>query len=160
MANSADPDQKPLIWIYTVCKGRAYPGSAGLGLKLDSALHLNCQKMYKSLFQSSKAHLTLKTQRNAVIINVLYSKKTNNKINSHLKACGACGGSLQGFFLVVSYLLYCCGWWILSGIITKTCLYDFDPLNPTFILRFTGVYIIFLILLKSIDCGYSLELPH
>ena len=37
------------------------------------------------------------------------------------------------------------------------------PLNPTFIiivkLGFTGVYIIFLILLKNIDCGYSLEPP-
>ena len=36
MANSADPDQlasdQLLIWIYTVCKGRVYPGSAGLGL--------------------------------------------------------------------------------------------------------------------------------
>ena len=30
MANSADPDQ--LIWIYTVCKGRVYPGSAEQGL--------------------------------------------------------------------------------------------------------------------------------
>ena len=41
MANSADPDQlassarsrSQLIWIYTVCKGREYPGSAGQGLK-------------------------------------------------------------------------------------------------------------------------------
>ena len=34
MTNNADPDQfrSQLIWIYTVCKGRAYPGSAGLGL--------------------------------------------------------------------------------------------------------------------------------
>ena len=34
MTNSADPDQLAcqLIWIYTVCKDRAYPGSAGLGL--------------------------------------------------------------------------------------------------------------------------------
>ena len=34
MANSADPDQlaSSLIWIYTVCKGRVYPGSAGQGL--------------------------------------------------------------------------------------------------------------------------------
>ena len=32
MANSADPDQlasSQLIWIYTVCKGRVYLGSAG-----------------------------------------------------------------------------------------------------------------------------------
>ena len=47
--------------------------------------------------------------------------------------------------------------------ITKTRLYDFDPLKPHFYivkLGFTGVYIIFLILLKNIDCGYSLEPPH
>ena len=38
MANSADPDQLAsagqLIWIYNVCKGKVYPGSAGQGLKL------------------------------------------------------------------------------------------------------------------------------
>ena len=47
--------------------------------------------------------------------------------------------------------------------ITKTRLYNFDPLKPHFYivkLRFIGVYIIFLILLKNINCGYSLELPH
>ena len=36
MANSIDPDQLASedanIWIYTVCKGRVYPGSAGQGL--------------------------------------------------------------------------------------------------------------------------------
>ena len=45
-------------------------------------------------------------------------------------------------------------------IITKTCLYNFDPLKPHFYivkLRFTGVYIIFLISAQNIDCGYSLE---
>ena len=47
--------------------------------------------------------------------------------------------------------------------ITKTRLYNFDPLKPHFYiakLGFTGVYIIFLLLLKSIDYGYSLELPR
>ena len=47
--------------------------------------------------------------------------------------------------------------------ITKTCLYNFDPLKPHFYtvkLGFTGVYIIFLFLLKNIDCGYSLEPPR
>ena len=50
-----------------------------------------------------------------------------------------------------------------SEIITKTCLYNFDPLKPHFYivkLGFTGVYIIFLISAQNIDCGYSLELPH
>ena len=46
--------------------------------------------------------------------------------------------------------------------ITKTGLYNSHPLKPHFYivkLGFTGVYIIFLILLKNIDCGYSLEPP-
>ena len=41
--------------------------------------------------------------------------------------------------------------------ITKTCLYNFDPLKPHFYivkLEFTGVYIIFLISVQNIDCGY------
>ena len=45
----------------------------------------------------------------------------------------------------------------------KTCLYNFDHLKPHFYivkLGFTGVYIIFLFLLKNIDCGYSLEPPR
>ena len=50
--------------------------------------------------------------------------------------------------------------------ITKTCLYNFDPLKLHFYivkLGFTEVYIIFLIflfLLKNIDCEYSLEPPR
>ena len=44
--------------------------------------------------------------------------------------------------------------------IAKTCLYTFDLLKPYFYivkLGFTGVYIIFLFLLKNIGCRYSLE---
>ena len=47
--------------------------------------------------------------------------------------------------------------------ITKTCLYNFDPLKPHFYivkLGFAGVYIIFVIYAKNIDCGYSLEPPR
>ena len=61
-------------------------------------------------------------------------------------------------------------WWgvmvsiYLSRNIRKTCPYNFDPLKPHFYivkLGFTGVYIIvFLFLLKNIDCGYSLEPPQ
>ena len=46
--------------------------------------------------------------------------------------------------------------------ITKTYLYNLDPLKPHFYtvkLGFTGVYIIFLISAQNIDCVYSLE-PH
>ena len=41
--------------------------------------------------------------------------------------------------------------------ITKTCLYNSDPLKPHFYivkLGFAGVYIIFLISAQNIDCGY------
>ena len=44
--------------------------------------------------------------------------------------------------------------------ITKTHMYNFDPLKPHFYivkLGFTGVYIIFHISAQNIDCGYSLE---
>ena len=52
---------------------------------------------------------------------------------------------------------------IFSQSITKTCLYNFDPLKPHFYivkLGFAGVYIIFLISAQNIDCGYSLEPPR
>ena len=45
-------------------------------------------------------------------------------------------------------------------LITKTYLYNFDPLKPHFYivkLGFKGVYIIFLISAQNIDCGYSLD---
>ena len=48
------------------------------------------------------------------------------------------------------------------ALITKTYLYNFDPLKPHFYiikLGSTGVYIIFLISVQNIDCGYSLEPP-
>ena len=49
MANSVDPDhvgffRSQLIWIYTVCKGKAYPGSSGQGLiisQINIVLFLN-----------------------------------------------------------------------------------------------------------------------
>ena len=47
--------------------------------------------------------------------------------------------------------------------ITKTCLYNFNPLKAQFYivkLGFTGVYIIFHISAQNIDCGYSLEPPR
>ena len=65
---------------------------------------------------------------------------------------GDVGGVVSRFFLGVH-----------AVIITKTCLYNFDPLKPHFYivkLGFTGVYIIFLISAQNIDCGDSLEPPR
>ena len=47
--------------------------------------------------------------------------------------------------------------------IMKTCLYNFEPLKPHFYrvkLGLLGDTLIFLFLLKSTDCGYSLEPPR
>ena len=56
-----------------------------------------------------------------------------------------------------------CQYHLFSTAITKTCLYNCDPLKPHFYiikLGFTGVYLIFLISAQNIDCGYSLEPPR
>ena len=48
-------------------------------------------------------------------------------------------------------------------VITKTYLYNFDPLKPHFYivkLGFTGVYIIFLISAQNTDCGHLLKPPR
>ena len=48
-------------------------------------------------------------------------------------------------------------------LITKTYLYNVDPLKPHFYivnLGFTGVFINFLIFAQNKDCGYSLEPPR
>ena len=49
-----------------------------------------------------------------------------------------------------------------SAGITKTYLYNFDPLKPHFYivkLGFAGVQVIFLSSAQNMDCGYSLEPP-
>ena len=48
-------------------------------------------------------------------------------------------------------------------VITKTCLYNVDPLKPHFYivkLGFIGVYIIFLTSAQNINCEHSLEPPR
>ena len=54
MTNSADPDQ--LASIYTVCNGRVYPGSAGLGLKAVYPFCCNCPKIWYTNFSAKMAH--------------------------------------------------------------------------------------------------------
>ena len=66
-------------------------------------------------------------------------------------------------FLFPSSIFYLSRFLLGSEVITKTYLYNFDPLKPHFYivkLGFTGVYIIFLISAQNIDCGYSLEPPR
>ena len=69
------------------------------------------------------------------------------------------------FLLAVPKRFLCCSFFFvrLCLHITKTHLYNSDPLKPHFYrvnLRLTAVYIIFLISAQNIDCGYSLEYPQ
>ena len=50
-----------LIWIYTVCKGRTHPGSAGLGLKLSMLISYpgKATTTQHSLLEALKVLLTL-----------------------------------------------------------------------------------------------------
>ena len=52
---------------------------------------------------------------------------------------------------------------VVANIITKTCLYNFDPFKPHIYivkLGLLGYTLFFLFLLKNIDCGHSLEPPR
>ena len=65
------------------------------------------------------------------------------------------------FICSVCFVIICFSFLLFS--ITKTYLYNFDPLESHFYivkLGFTGYTLFFLFLLKNIDCGYSLERPH
>ena len=45
-------------------------------------------------------------------------------------------------------------------VITKTCLYNFNPLKPHFYIVKQGYTLFFLFQLKNINRGYSLEPPR
>ena len=92
----------------------------------------------------------------------LPSEKKNSKNKNKMFELGACFPFRDDVF---SERTWCAG----KQNVTKTCLYNFDPLKPHFYivkLGFTGEYIIFLISAQKlwvflpINCGYSLEPPR
>ena len=59
MANSADSDQlasSEANWsgVYTVCKSRVYPGSAGQGLKADNSVNTVSAAFWKWIYTERK----------------------------------------------------------------------------------------------------------
>ena len=71
---------------------------------------------------------------------------------------------IWAFFVDHRILIYCRIYGrTKKALITKTCLYNLDPLKPHFYivkLGLQGYTLFFLFLLKKIDCGYSLEPPQ
>ena len=87
-------------------------------------------------------------------LNLFSVRRVNIKLGQGI--CCRSSLCICGFKCGICFVINC------SSSITKTCLYSFDPVKPHFYivkLGFTGVYIIFLFLLRNIYCGYSLELP-
>ena len=66
---------------------------------------------------------------------------------------------LQVVFQPVAFKEKCYDKHIFISPVTKTYLYNFDPLKPHFH-GFTGVYIIFLISAQNVNYVYSLEPPR
>ena len=69
---------------------------------------------------------------------------------------------VANIFILYNFIKHCSRF-LLIQLITKTRLYNFDPLEPhCYIVKlvFTGVYIILLISAQNIDCVYSLEAPR
>ena len=67
-----------LIWIYTVCKVRVHPGSAGLGIRKNSYLHaymylLTGANSWISLLCGEIAYLQLETPNQTLLAFILYS---------------------------------------------------------------------------------------
>ena len=102
------------------------------------------------------------------ILQPLGYQKRNKREHSRYLEDGQADRSLcWSHCLIVTFVVH---WFIFVYVtfmcdidITKTCLYNFDPLEPHFYivkLGFTGVYIIFLITAQNIDCVYSLEPPR
>ena len=106
MANSADPDQlasseslpffrSQLIWIYTVCKGRAYLGSADKGFLIGSRItdiwvyYLHYIIILKCFFQDFNWLNTPKssTLYTLLVICSTVELKLNTPVNNMLKFC-------------------------------------------------------------------------
>ena len=110
--------------------------------------------------------LIQKYDKNHIIFDPVQKKKKKKKRETNWNFTGC---QMSHFMIVLipyvklSNLSWINKYLFLRNIITKTCLYYFNPLKPHFYivkLGFTGVYIIFLISAKNIDCGYSLEPPR
>ena len=67
----------PLIWLYTICKDRVYPGSAGQGLKKGKSLYWMCVYLWRNcLFAPITRNVFLLHLRST--INIICSKYLPN----------------------------------------------------------------------------------
>ena len=110
--------------------------------------------------QCTKVH---SAQRSEGIFHTSHLHGTSwSRVCTECKLFILCSGAVVVVFLFIINMLLVKETWYTSAS-RKTCLYNIDPLKPHFYivkLGFTGVYIIFLIFARNIDCWYSLEPPR
>ena len=138
-ANSGDPDQTPRSAASDL--GRHY-----LPITLLGVFRLQWVKKSRSVRKRTFGHVR--------------QAKIKIKISLRIHADQNLHWSYYGQPWIQSFILRTMN----SHNITKTCLYNFDPLKPHFYivkLGFTGVYVIVLISAQNIDCrGGSNEYPQ
>ena len=91
-----------------------------------------------------------------------FAQSKQNLHWAHLDSHG-CKVFFLCFYFLFIYLFFFFYFFFFFVPITKSYLYNFDPIKPNFYivkLRLQGYTLFFLFLLKNIDCGYSLEPPR
>ena len=125
------------------------PGTLQIHFRQIEHVHKEVCYWKNHFWQNDRLPLSLRHLCLSICLSGLVSKQIQPEANMHFNTL---------LFSIHKAVITLRGY-----LITKTRLYTFDPLEPHFYivkLGLTGVYIIFLILLKSIDCGYSLEPPR
>ena len=133
-----------LIWVYTVCQC-PFKGTLGInGLTFDYIVFFKATELRMFLYCFTSISGTVQQERfdfaaRVFLIHINGSCEQKIRMKSSIKdeLSQQTYNVLERFFRL---------YWVTC--ITKTCLYNYDPLKPHFYtvkLGFTGVYIIFLI---------------
>ena len=120
--------------------------------------------MPKHLFLLAHFKLMVENVKHLHYVNSMRKAKRNlRKLSLLFENCDLSSVILDFLENLSAFKMVVIKYQVMKALITKTYLYNVDPLKPHIYivkLGFTGVYIIFHISAQNIDCGYSLEPPR
>ena len=123
-----------------------------------------CTNMPKHLFLLAHFKLMVENVKHLHYVNSMRKAKRNlQKMSLLCENCDFSSVILDFLENLSACKMVVIKYQVMKALITKTYLYNVDPLKPHIYivkLGFTGVYIIFHISAQNIDCGYSLEPPR
>ena len=165
LERSAESSNNKTTTFYIISRNTNFPCDAR---RREGPLSNNGQSRSRSVCASVQSDLSILYSSNYTIISI-HSVSGQRRCSPGLITACVVRKLYKGPFCALGIM---CFWYVhIVAVknclylhnITKTRLYNFDPLEPHFYivkLGFTGVYIIFLISAQNIDCGYSLEPPR